>query len=194
MSKSFPCNCPVHGSKHQLRPSHALCAHPKCVLNLIHKQAETSHPIRHMLKRVYDHGQVDDCVAYVLYRLVVCVVPVLSKQRTSFYLKDFLKMETYDRPSWKVECPFTAELEEALADETQVALTYEPGCHQFNHVLAKQLLEYISETHGDHWSLYLADGISPTDICKLEGLRVSERVNFEAKVSLDVKLWSTKLS
>ncbi len=191
-ARTYECRCPKHGAKHQLRKGHGLCAHPECVFNLIHRQSKSSPAIRDMLRRIYEYGEVDDYVAYVLYRLVRCVEPVLSKQRTIFYTQDFLNQKTVEKPKLAAECPFTPELEEAIVEESQLCLTYTPGCHQYRHTLAGEVMDYIADTHGEHWTLYLSEGIGVRDLARLEGIKSTKVREFAGEVAVDVELWATR--
>lgn len=146
------------------------------------------------MQMVDDLGEMDLAVAYIIYRTYQAPRGFLSLRTMRTLFLDFLRQESPTRERFQCICPLTPELESAIVDETQVALTVDPlgGWNDpYAMTLAHELADHLHLAHGSLWTLYLMDMVRGDEVARVTRLPLRALAPMADAIIEDTRLWAT---
>jgi hypothetical protein len=123
------------------------------------------------LVRQHDTGE-DGLASFIVEQSLSDLDFSLSWTRVRFLLYRYLTHTTERLDELRIDVPdevldaLTLHCGEMLSGNPRMALADERGNPEIT-VQAREIAEAISRMHGDDWVLFLSDGLSPYDMCRL---------------------------
>jgi|TARA_R110001583_G_scaffold10693_6_gene48989 hypothetical protein len=181
--------CKKHGDRYLLLPKDdpnntSLCAHPECMKATITQMAKRFHSTNTMVKMVRDYGYLDECVSFVVCRLLeeyqkAGKPPVINPQWLFYNLNKFIQgdlikgvMPSTTVPShWRKKVQFM-EITDTVIEDLETS-NEEDNRYSFRGDYAfqdKQLVTILTNEVGPVWVSFIMRDIGVGEAQKLLNL------------------------